>query len=339
MSSITKNQHYVPQFYLKSFTNSNNELNIFNVKNKRRETSRGTKRICAEDFFYAMKTGEEDEISQQVESLLNSEFETPFSASIPQVVKKIEENKKINNQDKYNLALFMNIMWMRNPAMRDFLNKAEEEMYRFSAKSRFNHPSIEAVFEEMEKGEGRKMSKQMKRMVIDMITNDQYNLIFSNQSHLHFMLDSENISGFTNLFYAQYWTIHVSQAKLQFVTSDNPVSVVIPERKGFYGASFLERRHIFPLSPKILIEAKYPKSPHQGKTIKRKTYFGSDVAEIEKLNFEIANHALNYVYSAREEEINFFTEYVRDRKKEENLTMRKIVSLIGHNSELKKYSH
>jgi hypothetical protein len=52
--------------------------------------------------------------------------------------------------------------------------------------------------------------------------------------------------------------VYANKTQESFVTSDNPVAVVVPERQGFFGPTFLQRTHYFALSPELCIEAVYP---------------------------------------------------------------------------------
>jgi hypothetical protein len=90
------------------------------------------------------------------------------------------------------------------------------------------------------------------------VQNDDFEFNFLNKMHIEFLLDNEHIFGFSNLFYGQYWNVHISKCDRLFVTSDSTVAVILPPRQGIYGPTFLERTHIFPLTPRIAIEARYP---------------------------------------------------------------------------------
>ena len=64
---VTKRQHFVPQFYLRHFLNSRNEVEVFDCDRRVIGAPKGTKGICYEDYFYGIRTGEPDEVSQQIE--------------------------------------------------------------------------------------------------------------------------------------------------------------------------------------------------------------------------------------------------------------------------------
>jgi hypothetical protein len=56
-----KNQHYVPRFYLKNFSDSDKRtINLFNVKNQECRLGASLKNQCYEPYFYDKEGGIED---------------------------------------------------------------------------------------------------------------------------------------------------------------------------------------------------------------------------------------------------------------------------------------
>lgn len=84
-----------------------------------------------------------------------------------------------------------------------------------------------------------------------MIMNGDYQVEISSVQHLKML---QEMRGFANLFFAQYWRVVLSQIERKFITSDNPVSEFAPPRQGIYGATFLERTYHFPLSPDMVAD-------------------------------------------------------------------------------------
>ena len=69
---IVVEQHYIPQFYLKQFEDSNHLIQRLDVKANKIMEPKGKKGICFDKFFYALETGVEDEVSQVVEKWLGN---------------------------------------------------------------------------------------------------------------------------------------------------------------------------------------------------------------------------------------------------------------------------
>jgi len=322
---LTKKQHFVPQFYLRNFANSNNELHIYNAKERRIMKDRGASGICHDSFFYAAETGKPDDISQEVEDFFSAQIEDPLSKELPDIIKRLGNNEQITDNDKYTLAMFMNNMWLRNPTMRKQINDMEKKMLKWTNKMRYSHPSIDKELDKIAEEMGQALSEKEREDLKNIMINEEYDLKISNQSHLRFMLYAEHMQGFANLFFGQNWIVHISKCDRQFVTSDNPITVVMPEKMGFYGATFLERTHIFPLTPTIAIEAIYPHRD-TGKKLKRKTHFKGAEKEIDRINLQIAGQA-EYLYSSRPEEIKWFEDYSENIHRISEDNMKKLIHL------------
>lgn len=306
---LTAKQHFVPQFYLRNFADQDKKLHVFNAKERRVARPRAASGICYEQFFYATETGKPDEVSQEVEEYFKSRIEDPLSKELPIIIEKIRRGDQISDDNKYTLAIFMNTMWLRNPAMRKWLNDGTEKILRHANTMRYSHPSIDNHLEDLAKSRGLSISREERDELKNKVLDGSYTLNLPNTSHLDFMLDPGHIRGFSNMFFGQHWIVHISKCARKFVTSDNPVTVVIPKTSDFWGVSFLERTHLFPLTPDILIEAVYP-NKDAGKKIIRKTHFNGAEKKIDEINLKIASLANEFIYASRPEEIKWFKEYV-----------------------------
>ena len=131
-----------------------------------------------------------------------------------------------------------------------------------------------------------------------MLSKD-YSLELSNEQHL-MMFD--DINNYANLFYAQHWTVYISKLPQKFVTSDNPLVIVLPKSKGWYPPSFSERFHYFSLTPEICIEACYPKN-NSGKKLKRKTLLQGKAEQVLELNTIIGSQAEQYIYAREKQDL------------------------------------
>src|ERR1022692_676912 len=125
--NITKKQHYVPQFHLKRFADERGELHILDLKGKKILPSRAYGGVGYLKFFYAVQTGALDDVSQQIERWLQ-QLEHVIALALPGIIEKILTNQHINDDDRYTLASFMSMLWLRSPGMRAHLNKMNEDM-------------------------------------------------------------------------------------------------------------------------------------------------------------------------------------------------------------------
>ena len=300
----TAKQHFVPRFYLKEFANSDGQLHVFDTQNVRKLKPYSVGAVCYKPYFYGEKTGERDELSQTIEKHFDENIENPLSDEWPQLLQRIaDSNQPISEDDKFVIAGFMVHMWLRNPSMREFINSNAERLHKQIAKVMYSGRAAEIAFSKYEKDTGVTLSQSQRDDIQSFVMDDDYSIEFSNRHHLKFMLDPENQRGFTNLICAQDWIIHITKGSLNFLTGERPLVIVSPPKKGFYGPSFLERTHLFPLTPNMLVEARPPKKGIR-KRAKRKTYFGNNTAKIEELNSQLMSYS-RFVYSKDEREIDW----------------------------------
>jgi len=286
-----RDQHYVPQFYLKYFTNNQKELERFDCKNRQILLPKGPKGVCSEDFYYGVQTGTRDETSQQVEKYFQT-LENHISPKIKPIFTKIMNSSEIQPNDKWNIAFLMSMIWIRGPEMREQINKMAGDVIKHTTKFIFS--TKPKLLDELDRKVGWKDSdEKIRKQCRSSILNGDLNVVVDNSQH---MLMFNFIDKFANLFYGQDWVVYISKADRTFITTDNPVTVVIPETKGFYGPTFLQRTHYFALTPNICIIAREPHS-FGGKKFHRKTLFNKDCWQIANLNFLLGGYANRYAYS------------------------------------------
>lgn len=232
-------QHYVPQFYLKKFTNPTWRLETCDLRLRKVIKSQSPKEICCSVYFYATKEGEYDILSQLVEDLMWI-HESRFASIYDRIVKQIFEWQKIAADDLYELCVFASIGRMRSKSFRDTSNNSIADWFKNA-----------------------------------WMSNYLWDRLDSNRWQIDFLTKPENIYWFANLLCGKKIRIYVSKWERNFVASDAWVIEVHPELKSLYGNDFYKRIHYFPLHPKILIEFSNPQLPW--KKVKRKEIAWNDI--------------------------------------------------------------
>ncbi len=290
----TKKQHYVPQFYLRRFTDEDGKLHPLDLKNKRLSNPKPTSGIGYKHYYYAGRTGEPDEVSQQVESWLN-QFEDAIAKELPVIIKKIVDYQYLDDTDKYILSVFMSLMWLRSPAMREQIQSYEKQ----AAKVMINWFDRETINKYL-KDTGKVMTEKEKDDLLEFMRSDNWDLRVSNAQHLKFMTTHLGFGGpgFANMFYGMKWKIYIAKGNEQFITSDSPIVEWWLPPKTFYGPTFLDRNKYFALTPEILIQLTYP----MGSTkIKREALFSAQDKVVRLFNILIASHAIEFAYGSNRE--------------------------------------
>ncbi|MFA4995780.1 MAG: DUF4238 domain-containing protein [Patescibacteria group bacterium] len=284
---ITAKQHFAPKFYFKRFAASDNLLQVLDIKNAKIVKSKPYSGVCYADFYYAQETGVPDEVSQEIETFLK-QTEDIIAPDYDRIAEDILNYKPISEEDQYRLAWFMAALWMRNPMMRENINKMNEDMRKQIFKKYAHFPGFDESVHKIMKQRGEAENDELVKQAKELFQSGDYELKIDNTSHLNLMTD---MKGFVNLVLGKKWRIYISLDE-RFITSDTPVIEIFPERKGPYGPTFLERKHVFVMTPKIVIEMIDPNLP--GKKIKRKQI---NLIEAEKINLDRVKWSYKYGYS------------------------------------------
>ena len=302
MTQITKKQHFVPKFYFKRFAKEE-WIQVFNVRAKRIERSRHYGSMCRKEFFYAAKTGVQDEISQAFEKDVFGKIEDVFEKALPRIIERTDA-QKLTNGDLDMLAYFMSVQWLRTPFFRERLQKIRSEFMKWfiqlrAARSpRFLQDHIQEAAEAHEVSE-----EKLREAVNRFIESGEYDIRNNNAQHLNF-IDEGKFNGFCNLFLAKKWRIILSEGPYHFITSDNPVAEWwIPPKTELTPVTFMDRRHLLALTPDILIETCRPDSmnPEQ-QPVDRVSYHTANEKGVLMFNKVLVNNAHQFAYAPRTDE-------------------------------------
>ncbi len=292
---MTKNQHFVPQFYLRRFTNQKDLVEVLDRDSMTCERARGTKRICSAEFFYGIETGIQDETSQRVEEWFQKR-EDFIGNNLDSIIEKVLNNQQIEPLDKWTVALLMSMLWIRGREMREQIHRIEKEATEWMIQTEYSIRP-DRLFDEYEKKKGVTISPELRQKLQEMMANNKIEIKPDNRYHLQ---NLENINDFANLFYFQHWTVFISKVSSKFVTTDNPLAIRFPKAKGLiHGRRFLERAHYFPLTPDIFILAteSHDAPDKPGIRLQRKTLLGGSDREVLEFNIIMARQAHQYLYA------------------------------------------
>jgi len=327
---ITKNQHWVPQFYLKKFANKNGKLDILDCDLKKVVVERAPKSVCSEEFFYSVND-KKDDVSQQMEKEFQK-IENQISSSYDRIAQNFVEFKQITSDDKLLISTFMSMQYLRGPYMRKQLKKNEESLIKQIMEIRFGSENTDKIFNDLEKEIGNKINKKDRKDTIDFAIKGEYSIKTSNFSHLGLIGEME---GFRNLFFGKKWLIYISKSSKKFITSDNPVLELFPDWTGkfFYGPDFGQRTHQFSMTPDILIVASELGEINSKIEVKRKTLFDNlkDNRKILELNFGYARFATRYCYASNKTSLQDIVVDAFLHENQQKEILRKIIAPIIKN--------
>ena len=201
MKQIVKNQHFVPEFYLKQFSidkqNQGFVVRVFDLRTKRiLKKTYSIAEVCRDKFFYAAETGVQDEISQAFEEVFG-QIETEISTALPGIIERAIALQLTNN-DLHNLAFFMSAQWMRTLSFREWLQKAHSDMMKWMIQAQASHPEIYDFIRRTAEAGEETISDEQKEEVKRFIQSGEYDFRFDNSPHLNF-IGEEKVNGFCNL--------------------------------------------------------------------------------------------------------------------------------------------
>ena len=298
MKNITKDQHFVPRFYLKRFAREG-QIQVFDLQAKRIGKPRPYASVCYEKFFYAAETGVQDEISQTFEDAL-AEIENAIATALPGIIDRAGACQ-LANDDMDVLACFMSVQWLRTRYFRERLHKMESDARKQVFKIIASFPDFQDYVRST--AMGSKLSDEQIEDVKRFFQSGEYDIRHtSNVSHLQF-ISTEKIRGFHNLLLVKKWRIVHSKEPHHFITSDNPVAELMPPRTGIFGATFTDRVHILALTPRILMETVPRNGMNAGQPpVERLSYCTVDGKGVLMFNEVLANHGHRFAYSFKTDE-------------------------------------
>ena len=303
----TVKSHYVPEFYLKQFAIENPKqgfmVKVFDAKAGRiLNKSYSTAQICRDKFFYAVVPGVVDKVSEVFEDTFGK-IETVFSKALPGIIERAVA-QELDNKDRYHLAHFMTVQWMRTPSKRDQLQKIYSDFMKWKDSVRASLPGFRDLVRSTAEDIGEEVSDENVEEVKRFIQSGEYNYRQDNSPHLNF-IDEEKVNVFVNCLQANRWRIYLSKEPYNFITSDNPVVEWCPPRPELFPPTFMDRSHIVALTPKILIEAAPPGGKNAEQLPLDRFYYHTDTdmgAWAFTFNKLIANDAHQFAYAPRTSE-------------------------------------
>ena len=111
--SKKKKQHYVPIFYLKSFSSDGKRIGLWNIQSKEKVLSASLRHQCYGNFFY----GKDETVENSLSDL---------ESSVSKILRYIDQDSSLPptwRQDYKILSRYIFSQFFRTESMRDELNE------------------------------------------------------------------------------------------------------------------------------------------------------------------------------------------------------------------------
>lgn len=246
MKNQPKRHHYIPQFYLKYFSQDQNNLWVFD-RVKKEYRLQGTRKIASENKFYTYTVkGKEENLEDlfgQIEGLAKP------------ILDKLLNKEEITMQEKADFSMFLGALRVRIPDFKKWTEESGEKMYKKFNKLTFSNREY---VEKMIKKSGKKVSEQEIDELMDFATDEsRYDVKFPPGYWLGTMLRlSLDIA---DIFIDSNWDLYHFDKKYALLTSDNPVVLVPPKNYDpFYGFGLatVGTVKVIPLSSNVCLVTK-----------------------------------------------------------------------------------
>lgn len=246
MQNEPKRHHYIPQFFLKYFSEDQKNLWLFD-RVKKEYRLQGTRKIASENKFYTYTVKGKEE---NLEDLFGT-----IEGQAKPILEKLFEKKDITMQEKADLSMFLAALRVRIPDFKKWTEESGEKMYKKFNKFTFSNREY---VENLIKKSGKQVSKKEIDDLIDFATDEsRYYVKFPPGYWIGTMLKLS--VDLADIFIDSNWDIYHFNRKFALVVSDNPVVLVPPKNYNpFYGYGLATSGtvKVVPLSSNVCLVSK-----------------------------------------------------------------------------------
>ncbi len=301
-ATMSQSQHYVPQFYLRNFSNDQKNINIYNLS-RQKYFSGPISKQCAKPNFYSE--------SQDIEHAFSK-----FEGKVAHIIKKIIDNKTvpIDNQEYIELLSF--ILWQSGRT-----NKASQDMLK-RANDIFDYlkPDLATMDEAKKIGWTLKDFEKIKVSHKNPALETSYQAI----SSAPLLFDLELV-------------LLINKSKVEFITSDSPTALFNSffngKTKGYQtGYANKGLQIFFPLNPEcmlVLYDPQYYEIPFK----EDRTYLVKKDKDVRRLNGLQIIFCFNNIYFKNHKQIDLNQQHNNlKHKREEGTIIKSAVTPLKDNS-------
>jgi hypothetical protein len=269
--SYVKKQHYVPQFYLRQFTKSGENIHVYD-KFIQKSFRSGVRDIASNKFFYDLsqeiisewegliqqKQAEESIDQSAIDKLLEqikdvqliekylSRLESRFSRVLNEVLDGLDKRRRLKHKYRYDLALMAAVQFWRTQERRENMMELERKL----------EERVMRIVDRMNEVKGTNFTAKDLAVAFDAEETAT--------RHKMMLLKTEILEETAQTFANHIWVIGVNDTNNPLYTSDNPVTTSahkVEDWRSHTGIASLGVEVIFPLSPKYVL-IMYERSYH-----------------------------------------------------------------------------
>jgi len=279
MSKII-NQHYVPQFYLRNFSNNGENIWVYDKFNNNKFHP-NVKNVACERFFYDVS---DIDSAAGVDQFMEKYF-YPLEESTKTVIDEICESIKrknfsrLNSEQRISLAQYIALQYMRTKESRNRIIELYEKFIEESFRNYIKLKNSDLADAKFEIGIKKTMEATL---------------------HSTALLDYDHLQTISHIIYNHIWVLFENSTPIPLYTSDHPIvkhnhpKQPIRIRYGF-GSGGIEIA--FPISPSCMISIFERKSYEKLRSFDGTLFIIKDPENIIYYNSLQVKDSYKYIFS------------------------------------------
>lgn len=294
--NLPKKHHYIPQFYLKKFSNDGEHLFVLDklAEQQNRFRYQSITSIAFEKHLYAYK----------IKNGNNETLEDMFAqieGRAATIIEKIENKQDITSQDKNDFSLFLSFLWIRTPYSKNKFKLSTQELYEKTARKMIAMTPKENI-KEFLINKGKILTDKEIDDLVDFGINEKRSKVSVSVPQNYWIKQMLRL-GFkiSPALEIADWEFRIAKNAFAFITSDNPF-LLIPSQliQPFEELGLLTpgAKKIIPITSKICLVIHEPKRNPQI------FYAEIDKPFFRKINDWIVKYSDRFVFSADKGKVN-----------------------------------
>jgi len=280
-------QHYVPEFYLRHFTNNDGRVITYDtLSNSVRESI--PKETAVETNFYSIQT-DSGVYRDSIEHWLHS-----VESDAAPLYDRVARGEVLTGQDRADFAIFLASLYVRTPAMVRAAAELAGAMSQHLSNAVFSsRQAFEASMDSFDRSRGLEPNPQERDELFKYYGDKNFTLQVSRKMGLRVLGSADKI---VEIMMDMAWATF-SSVNQHLITSDHPVSVVSPHETAHpvYGDGGFLNKHVtvsLPLTPAKVLILKWRADQPAG-------IYPLDRSTARNLNVQRAFFAERYLYGSK----------------------------------------
>jgi len=246
ITPFTKKQHYIPQFYLKNFSQDQERIYIYDKKkgDKGEIRYQTTVEVAHENHFYTYRTKKGTKENLE-------DFFCQFEGDAAAIIDKVHRDRQITPEEKQKLALFVAFIYTRTPTFKARTEEMHSKMGEKLSRMMIQMTPKEQLRKFYKEKQGKEFTDKELNDLVDFATNPKRSRIeftYPNEYWIKIMLKMG--AEVAPIFYGMNWLFLFTEQPYAFITSDGPFLIVPPtDHDRFWGVGLVtpKARKVVPL--------------------------------------------------------------------------------------------